>query len=128
MTAAMRSVGRDRPEQSGLITQHGKVSDGLTAVGRHDSEIDGDPARVMAAPTLPQTGKGVVGDLAEGYRNRQVTDNAAAAAAASLRERTATGPPTAPHVTWGLGVAPRLAKGGAGGTRTRDRGIMSPLL
>lgn len=48
--------------------------------------------------------------------------------AGALRGRTVTGPPTAPHVTWGLGVAPRLAKGGAGGTRTRDRGIMSPLL
>jgi hypothetical protein len=47
-------VRRHRPEQARLITQHGQVGDGLTAVGEHHRHINCDPARIMPALPLPQ--------------------------------------------------------------------------
>jgi hypothetical protein len=51
-------VGRDWPEQGGLVTQHGQVSDGLAAVGHRHGKVDGDPAGIMPALPLPEQGQG----------------------------------------------------------------------
>lgn len=72
-------VGRDRDEQGHLVTEHGQIGDGLTAVGEHRRQIDRDPARIMAAPASPQTGQGLpertdqtsgVGEIGEQTRRR----------------------------------------------------------
>jgi len=46
--------GNHRPEQSGLIGQHGQVCVRLTAISKHHRQIDGDPARIMTRTPPPQ--------------------------------------------------------------------------
>ena len=50
-------IRRHRPEQGGLVAQHGQIRDRLTAVGEHHRHIDGDPARIMPTTPLPQPGQ-----------------------------------------------------------------------
>jgi len=54
-----RRIGGDRPEQSGLIPQHREIGDRFAAIGQCHRQIDGDPARVVAALPLPQPGEGL---------------------------------------------------------------------
>jgi hypothetical protein len=49
-------IAGHRPEQCSLVTEPGRIGDGLTPVGEHHDRGHGDPARIVPALPLPQPG------------------------------------------------------------------------